>query len=141
MILLAQGNLSEAIVIANASGLAIASRLQQMQSGIWNLVNRYPLASNQCEKLAEGIVNIFRSNKVIPEFLRLTPTSASNIYIGNGNYVTFQHFAVRIGNRVYDTSTGANGILYNQYINILNQANNSPSHYSIETPKSIAEYF
>ncbi len=133
-LLLAQGNLAEAIVVAQAAGLAIAPRLQQMQTSIQSLVNRYPLASNQCEKLANGVAEAFKAGgQIAPQVLRVEPTSTRWIRIGeNVTYAPTNHVIVRVGDMVYDATTGAQGMAYSQYINVLNQINNGPTSYIIK---------
>jgi RHS repeat-associated protein len=140
MVLLAQGNVAEAILIAEAAGLAIGTRLQQIQASIQALQSRFPLVSNSCERLAQGTYNAFNALKLNPEFIKISNTAQTPyIYIGD-KYVTHQHFAVRVGDRVYDAFTGANGMLYSQYLNMLNRSNNGPNSYLIQHLKDIAMY-
>ncbi len=140
IILLGQGNISEAIVIANAGGLAIAPRLQQLQGTIQGLTSRYPLASNQCEKVAKGIFDALKANKVKPQYLRLAPTNTPYMHVGNSRYTAPQHFAVRIGDRVFDASTGPNGMLYSDYIGLLNRLNGGSNAYVVQTLESMDKF-
>jgi RHS repeat-associated protein len=136
MALLAQGNLAEATVIAEAMGLTIAPRLAQTQTSIQNLMNRYPLASNQCEKLANGKSEAFKAaGRVTPQMLRIEPVGfrVNYVRIGEtGTYAPTNHVIVRVGDMVFDASTGMQGMAYSQYINILNQINNGPTSYVIK---------
>jgi RHS repeat-associated protein len=134
MVLLAQGNLAEATVIAQALGLAIAPRLVQTQSTIQSLINRHPLTSNRCEQLASGISEALKATgRVSPQMFRVEPTMTRYVRIGeNGTYAPLNHVYVRVGDRVYDASTGAQGMLYSEYITILNQINNGPASYVIK---------
>ncbi|TXH65378.1 MAG: RHS repeat protein [Lysobacteraceae bacterium] len=140
LVLLAQGKISEAAFYAEMMGLPIAIKLQQLQVAIQNLATKYPLASNRCEQVAKGIFDAMKANKLNPQYLRLNPTKTPYMYIGNGNYVAPQHFAVRLGDMVYDASTGANGMLYSQYIEILNRLNGGQTAYVIRTIDSIDDY-
>jgi RHS repeat-associated protein len=133
MVLLGQGNLAEAIVIAEAAGLAIAPRLAQTQTAMQNLINKFPLQTNQCEKLASGLSDAFKSMQANPQIFRVEPTATRFIRIGvEGSYSPTNHVFVRVGNTIFDASTGAQGVPYTQYITMLNQINQGPGSYVIK---------
>lgn len=132
-VLLAQGNLSEAMVLAESAGLTtLALKLQQTQGTIQTLMNRYPLDANKCDLLAKGIYDAYKAAKVTPKILKINPSGFNNIYVGSGNYVAPQHFAIRVGDTVYDATTGASGMAYSQYVNIMNQVNQGPGSYLLK---------
>jgi len=142
--LVARGNLEEAILVAQAasgaSAALLATRLQQLQAAIQTLTTRYPLVTNKCVDVAEGIADAARSASLVPQFIRIAPASPlRNVYIGD-RYIAPQHFAVRFGDMVYDSFTGAQGMLYSQYVAMLNNSNLGPTSYVLETLKSLAPY-
>lgn len=142
--LAAQGDLEGAIFLAqtvggSAGALALATRLQQFQTAIQTLTTRYPLATNKCVDVAEGIANAAKSANLTPQFLRIAPSQTPFVYIGD-RYTALQHFAVRFGDRVFDAYTGAQGMLYSQYISMLNNSNLGPGSYIIQTVKNLEPY-
>lgn len=139
---LAQGNLTEAITIAQAGATPAAVTLATKGQSLYNVVGgylqRFPLQSNQCEKAAKAIHDIFRYNGLLPQYLKINARFHST-YISE-RYVAFQHFAVRLGDRVFDASTGPSGMPYADYINRLNALNNGPGTYIIQTIDDIGIY-
>jgi hypothetical protein len=140
----ARGNLEEAILIAQNAGagagvIALATKLQQLQSAIQTLTTRYPLATNKCVDVADGIANAAKSVNLTVRFIRIAPARTNFVYIGD-KYTAFRHFAVRIGDRVFDAYSGAEGMLYSQYISMLSNSNIGPGSYLIETLKNIGPY-
>jgi RHS repeat-associated protein len=140
----ARGEFEEAILIAQNAGagagvLALATKLQQLQGAVQTLTTRYPLATNKCVDVADGIARAAKSVNLTPEFIRIAPSRTNFVYIGD-KYTAFQHFAVRFGDKVFDSYTGAEGMLYSQYVNMLNNSNLGPNSYIIETLKNISQY-
>jgi hypothetical protein len=124
---------------SGAGAAALATRYQQVQSSIQNLTNRFPLATNQCVTVADGIANAAKSANLPVQFLKINPTQTPFIYIGD-KYTAVQHFAVRIGDRVYDAYTGAQGMIYSQYVNMLGQSNLGPGSVSVEALNNISRF-
>jgi RHS repeat-associated protein len=139
---LAQGNLTEAITIAQAGATPAAAALAAKGQSLYNVVGgylqRFPLPTNQCEKAAKAIHDIFRYNGLAPQYLKIN-ARLNNTYISE-RYVTFQHFAVRLGDRVFDASTGPGGMPYAEYVNRLNALNNGPGTYIIQVIDDIGLY-
>ena len=140
----ARGEFEEAIFIAQNAGagagaIALATRLQQLQSTIQTLTTRYPLATNKCVDVADGIANAAKSVNLTVQFIRIAPSRTNFVSIGD-KYTAFQHFAVRFGDRVFDAYTGAEGMLYSQYINMLNNSNLGPGSYVVQTLKNLGQY-
>ena len=73
-----------------------------MQATMQQLVNSHPIASNRCEVVAKGIFDAMKSNKLSPEYLKLNPSHTRFMYVGSTNYTAPQHFAVRLGDRVFE---------------------------------------
>lgn len=142
MVMVAQGDIEGAIIIAEAGGaggIILASRLQQFQASIQTLTSRYPLATNKCVEVAEGIAKAAKSLNMNAQFLRIAPARTPFVYIGD-KYTAIQHFAVRFGDRVYDSYTGVQGMAYSQYINMLNSSNLGPGSYVVQTINSLGPY-
>ncbi len=121
-ILLAQGNLNEALVLAEAAGLGIAPKIQQTINGLNTLAQRYPRASLQCDKLAQETFDLFKSINANPQMIRIADKAGAQFFIDSKG-VTFAqsgfHQAVRVGDMVFDALTGPAGMQYSQYINML----------------------
>jgi hypothetical protein len=142
--LAARGEFEEAILIAQNAGagagaVALAIKLQQVQATIQTLTTRYPLVTNKCVDVADGIAKAAKSVNLTPEFIRIAPSRTNFIYIGE-KYTAFQHFAVRFGDKIFDSYTGAEGMLYSQYISMLNNSNLGPNSYVIEALKGISKF-
>jgi len=140
----ARGEFEEAILVAQNAGagsgaMLLATKLQQVQTAIQTLTTRYPLATNRCVDVADGVAKAAKSADLSVQFIKITPTRTNFVYIGE-RYTAFQHFAVRFGDKIFDAYTGAEGLLYSQYINMLNNSNLGPGSYTVETLKSIAQY-
>lgn len=73
------------------------------------------------------------------QFLKINTTQTAFIYIGE-KYTAVQHLAVRIGDRVFDSYTGSQGMLYSQYLTMLGESNLGPSSVGIEVLKTISRY-
>jgi len=79
--LIAQGNLTEALVIAEAAGFGIAPRIQQTINTINSLMQRYPRTSLQCDKLAQKTYETFRSIDANPEIIKIVDQAGARYFI------------------------------------------------------------
>jgi hypothetical protein len=143
---LLRGDLTEAITIAQAgatpAAVALATKYQQLYNVVGGYLKRFPLNSNQCEKAAKAIHDIFRYNGLSPQYLKITYARGygfQNIYLSE-RYVAPQHFAVRLGDRVFDATTGPGGTIYSEYLIRLNQLNQGPGSYVIQVLDDIEGY-
>jgi hypothetical protein len=121
---IAQGNIAEATALASSGGLKIASKLSQLPNTITSIVNRYPLASDKCGQAAKNIYNAFQKVGANPQFWRIgnIKSVSPRIMIGE-KYSAYEHFVVRVGDKVYDAYTGAQGMAVSAYQSMLNTAN------------------
>jgi hypothetical protein len=55
-------------------------------------------------------------------------------------YAAQQHFAIRLGDRVFDASTGPGGMLYAQYVATLNRLNGGSGAYVIQVIDDIENF-
>ncbi len=123
--LIARGNFSEAIALAEAGGLAkLVDKLNSLQPTISSLINKFPVNSLKCDKLAKGIYDTFKAIKANPQFLKITDKYGAQIFFDK-NGVKFAetgfHHAVRVGNKVFDALTGPQGMEYSKYVKMLKE--------------------
>ena len=141
---LARGDLAEAITIAQAgatpAAAALATKGQQLHNVVGGYLNRFPLQTNQCEKAAKVVHDIFRYNGLTPQYLRIANAPGFKFVYLSERYMAPQHFAVRLGDRVFDATTGPSGMLYSEYIARLNAFNLGPGSYLIQTIDDIGGY-
>ena len=141
---LAAGNLTEAITIAQAGATPVAAALatkgQQIHNVVGGYLRRFPINSNQCEKAAKAIYDIFRYNGLAPQYLRIANAPRFRFVYLSERYMAPQHFSVRLGDRVFDATTGPSGMLYSEYVARLNAINLGPGSYLIQNIDDIGGY-
>ena len=136
-VLIAQGNLTEAATIAEVAGFGIAPKIQQSINSINSLMTKYSLRSGGCDKLAKGVFDAFKSLGAEPQLLKITPTNTPNVVIGEEGF--FEHYAVKVGETIYDAYTGGGGMSSSQYAQMLNQANTGSASYTISAVSTMAQ--
>jgi hypothetical protein len=90
MRLIAQGNFADAAALA---GGAMAPKIAQLPNTIASAINRYPLASDKCEKAARAIYNAFKGVGANPQYLKISADKFPRVAIGN-NYYPANHYVV-----------------------------------------------
>lgn len=58
----------------------------------------------------------------------------------DGDGTWFVHFAVRLGDRVFDATTGPGGMLYADYMARMSYLNNGPGSYIVQILDDIEMY-
>ncbi|MFZ2754767.1 MAG: RHS repeat-associated core domain-containing protein, partial [Lysobacteraceae bacterium] len=141
---LIKGDLLEAITIARAgatpAAAALATKYQQLYNVVQGYLSRAPLALNRCEIAAKNIYDIFRYNGLSPQYLRIANAPGFRFVYISERYTAPQHFSVRLGERVFDATTGPSGMLYSEYVARLNALNLGPGSYLIQTINDIEGY-
>ena len=144
-VLLAQGKVSEALLYAQASAApgaaAWAAKIQGLQTTIQSVIARNPCNSGNCAQVAQAIANAFTSTstRAQPIIYRLNPTKTPNMYISN-KVVAPQHFVTRVGNTVYDSFTGAQGMAYHTYVRTISNLNGGSNSFTMKTVDNIADW-
>ena len=116
--LAAQGDFVQAIGLAESGLLTgIAAKYQTIVSSIQSLITRYPAYSRKCVQLANNIYKTLKSADIKPQILQLKGTTE---YLIDGAGKVFseigKHYIVKVGNRVFDAFTGADGMVYSEYL-------------------------
>jgi len=135
-ILLARGQFEEALVIAEAAGFATtANQIVQLTNRLNSLMQKYPSTSLKCDRLANKLYDVFRSNNLNPKMIEITDKLGRPYFVdGTGKPFaeTGYHRAVQLGDMVFDALTGPYGMEILQYFNMLRSYGIDPAITNIK---------
>ncbi len=129
---IATGNTAEALAIMEAaavSGIQIAARrgVQAIASMLVSIYTKYPAAAMKCDEAARLAAKAFKALGQNPTTIRITDKFRAEFFFMADGKTRFSetgvHLAVLVNGRVYDALTGSAGMLYADYIIMLNKLN------------------
>jgi len=121
LLALSKGDLEFAVELLRgigAKGLTLAPHfLAKIQS-------LYPLKDGKCEEIARRTAEVFKIMGESPTILRITDDRRSLWWHYMGEVMTDKgfHQVTQVGNRVYDKLAGPNGMLLDEYLQLLRTA-------------------
>lgn len=124
---IASGKIAETITLLEEIGMAGATKYinqaKQLVNSLSTLMEKYSAASLQCDKLASKVYDAFKALSANPQIIKITDqreyiesfvTDTGVIFSRNAT-----HYAVKVGEMVFDALTGSNGMAYSQYTKML----------------------